>query len=314
MISIVIPVRNGGVGLRRCLVAIRGQAIADEVEIVVVDSGSTDGSQELARSFGARVHEIPSEQFNHGATRNLGARMAAGEIVVFTVDDAVPIGERWLECLCAPLREPNDVAAAYSRQIAQPSAPPHQRFYIDFRFGPQARLQRASGPSELTVATTLFSNVSSAIRASILDEFPFPSDIVIAEDLEWCSRVLLAGHSVAYVPDSIVEHSHDYSLGELFKRYFDQGAAAERSFMAAERSSPGAVRGEGLRFVRSELSWMWNGGNRRRIPAALANEATRYLGFQVGAHNRFVPRALRARISRTSTYWETAQEDRPQSR
>ncbi|HET8592797.1 MAG TPA: glycosyltransferase, partial [Solirubrobacterales bacterium] len=75
MISVVIPVRNGGEPMRRCLEAIRAQEVADEVEIVVVDSGSTDGTQELARSFGARVHEIEPHEFNHGATRNLGARL-----------------------------------------------------------------------------------------------------------------------------------------------------------------------------------------------------------------------------------------------
>jgi rhamnosyltransferase len=304
VISVVIPVKNGGERLRRCLEAIRGQSIEDEVEVIVVDSGSTDGSQELARSLGAAVHEIPPEAFNHGATRTLGAQLAGGEIVVFTVDDALPVGDTWLEALTAPLRDEDDVAGTYSRQIAYDDAPPHQRFYIDYRYGPEARIQRAASPSELTVANTLFSDVSSAIRKSILERFPFANDIVIAEDLEWASRVLLAGYAIAYVPDSVVRHSHTYSLAGIFKRYFDQGAAAEHSYMAAGRSSPASVRGEGLAFVLRELGWLWRSGQRCHIPYALAHEATRYSAFRLGVRHRQVPRALRRRISRTSVYWE----------
>jgi rhamnosyltransferase len=303
VISVVIPVRNGGEPMRRCLEAIRGQRVADEVEIVAVDSGSTDGTQDLVRSFEGRVHEIAPEDFNHGETRNLGARLAAGEIVVYTVDDALPTDERWLDRLTAPLRERNGIAGTYSRQVAYETAPPHQSFYIEHRYGPEARIQRASTPAELTVATVLFSNVSSAIRRPVLEEFPFASDIVIAEDLEWCTRVLLAGYEIAYVPDSVVRHSHDYTLRDALKRYFDQGAAAERSFMAGGRSSPAAVRGDGLRFVRGELSWLWRSGKRGAIPHTLAHEATRFAGFQLGVHHRHVPRWLRRRISRTAVYW-----------
>ena len=80
VISVVVPVKNGGADLVRCLEAIGGQRLDDEVEVVVVDSGSTDRSPERARQLGARVHEIPPETFNHGAVRNLGARLSRGEV------------------------------------------------------------------------------------------------------------------------------------------------------------------------------------------------------------------------------------------
>lgn len=308
MISIVIPVKDGGDALGRCLHAIRAQRVSQEVEIVVVDSGSTDGSQGLVRSFGGTVHEIAPEEFNHGETRNLGARLASGEVVVFTVDDAVPVGESWLEELTKPLLRGDPLAGTYARQIARPGAPAHQAFYIEHRYGPAPRIQRARDPAELTVSNVLFSNVASAIRRPILERHPFASDIVIAEDLEWCGRVLLAGYEVEYVPDAVVRHSHDYTLGGTLRRYFDQGAAAERSYMVDGRSSPRAVRGEGVVFLRQELRWLWANGERAHIPYTVAHEATRFAGFQLGVRHRKVPRWLRARISRTGTsYWS----DRP---
>lgn len=305
MISIVIPVKNGGQKLRRCLEGIRNQVVEDRVEIVVVDSGSTDGTQDLARSFGARVHEVPPAEFNHGETRNVGARLAEGEVVVYMVDDAVPVNEHWLDRLTRPLRERPELAATYARQLPNEAAPPHQAYYINHRYGPIPRTQRAETAGDLQVSQAMFSNVSSAIRPGVLAELPFASDIVIAEDAEWCARALRAGHAVRYVPEAVVRHSHVYTLRETVKRYFDLGAASERSIMSMRGASPGSVAGEGLHYLRGELGWMWRSGHRTKIPAALAHEAARYLGFKLGIHHRLVPTPLRARISRTSVYWST---------
>jgi glycosyltransferase involved in cell wall biosynthesis len=79
--SVVIPVKNGGTDLVRCLEAIGRQRVEGEVEIVVVDSGSTDGSSERARRLGAQVHEIAPDEFHHGRTRNLGASLARGDVL-----------------------------------------------------------------------------------------------------------------------------------------------------------------------------------------------------------------------------------------
>ena len=143
MISVIIPVRNGGEDLRRCLDAIRSQRVDDEVEIVVVDSSSTDGSAELARHYGARVEVIPVEEFNHGATRNLGAELASGETLVFTSQDAAALGDDWLTKLVAPLGEER-VAGVYGRQLPNPEASPPERYFLDFLYGAGGRVQGAA--------------------------------------------------------------------------------------------------------------------------------------------------------------------------
>ena len=303
MISIVIPVKNGGGGLRTMLEAIQSQEVNDEVEVVVVDSGSTDGSQELARSFGAAVHEIPPEQFNHGGTRNLGAKLARGETIVFTVDDAEPVGTDWLETLVAPLREKNGIAGTYSRHMAHEHAPAYLRHYTEYRWGPTPRVQRARTADEMGVRTAQFANVSSAIRRPLLEQFPFADDLVTGEDAEWAGRVLLAGYEIAYVPGSVVRHSHDYTLADWFRRYFDQGAASHRTVIRGRGSSVGAVRREGARYVAAELRWMWRNGERRAIPHTLVCEATRYLALRIGAHHGRLPVSLKRRWSQWPTYW-----------
>src|SRR5215207_9069768 len=98
-VTVAIPVRNGGPLLREVLAAVRAQRLERPVELLVADSGSTDGSAELARSFGATVLGV--ERFSHGGTRNLLAERARGEYVAFLTQDAVPADERWLAKLLA---------------------------------------------------------------------------------------------------------------------------------------------------------------------------------------------------------------------
>ena len=272
------------------------------MEVLIVDSGSTDGTQDMARSLGARVHEILPAEFNHGATRNLGAELASGEIIVFTVDDAVMLEADGIESLTAPLRDDPRLAGTFGRHLAREDAPPHQAYYIRQRYGSEPRTHSEQSAGSAPLSQVSFSNVISAVRREVLLELPFASDIVIAEDAEWCARVINAGYKVAYVPETTVRHSHEYSVRDTVKRYFDLGAAAKRS-VDAGREGGSRVTGEGLRFVRGEIEWMWRSGRRSAIPAAVAHEAARYVGFQLGVHHRYVPKHLRARISRTSVYW-----------
>ena len=142
MISVVIPVKNGGTDLVRCLAAIGRQRNDEEVEIVVVDSGSTDGSPERARAAGAVVHEIPPEEFGHGRTRNLGVELARGDLLVFTTQDAVCPRRALARALARRRRSGADVGGAYGRQLPHADARPPERFFLDFLYGPDPRVQR----------------------------------------------------------------------------------------------------------------------------------------------------------------------------
>ena len=116
-----MPTKNGGALFERVLENLQRQSIWDSVELLVVDSGSTDGTVEAARRAGARVVEIPPEEFNHGATRDYGISKARGEIVVLMVQDAVPNDSNLLETILQRFSDP-EVAGVYVRQIPQPDA------------------------------------------------------------------------------------------------------------------------------------------------------------------------------------------------
>lgn len=302
MISVVIPVKDGGEDLVRCLEAVGRQRVETPVEIVVVDSGSTDDSVELARVHGARVHEIPPSEFGHGRTRNLGARLAAGDVLVFTSQDAYAADERWLARLVEPLAR-EEVAGSYGRQLPHDDATPPERYFLDFLYGPEPRAQRLEDAREPSFEQTLFSNVNSAMRHATWERFPFADDLIMSEDQEWSRRVLRAGLELAYVADAAVHHSHRYSVAAAFRRFFDSGVSAERSY-AAGRNGSGALRRAGARYAAGEVAWLWETGQRRWIPYAAIYELAKFTGLQLGRRHRRLPRALARRFSALPTYWD----------
>ena len=296
MITVVIPVKNGGEELARCLDGIGRQRIAEEVETLVVDSGSTDDSVELARGRNAVVHRIAAEAFGHGRTRNLGVRLARGDLIVFTSQDAVADDDRWLETLASAARGSPDVAGAYGRQLPHAGARPPEQFFLDFLYGPSPRVQRADGTAQLTYETTLFSNVNAAIPRRILDVFPFREDLTMSEDQEWSRRVLHAGLTLVYEPRAAVRHSHPYTIASAFRRFFDSGLSAEHAYVEG-RESRAALRRAGWRYGRDELAWLWSSGRRRWIPYTVLYEAGKYAGLQAGLHHRWLPKSLVGRLS-----------------
>ena len=303
MVSVVIPVKNGGDGLRRCLAAIHGQRTSADVEVVVVDSGSGDGSLEVARAAGARILEVAPESFSHGASRNLGAREARGDVLVFLSQDAIPVDADWLERLLAPLAEPR-VGGVYGRQLPNHDATPPESYFLNFLYGAQPRRQAAGSEAELSMATTLFSNVNSALPRSLWERVPFAEDIVMSEDQEWSRRVLLEGYVIAYEPAAAVRHSHNYTLRAAFRRFFDSGASSSRAYMAGRRHSGQVLRSEAVRYGAGEMNWLWRTGQRRWIPYAVLYESTKMAGLVAGANHERIPLALKRRLSALPLSWE----------
>jgi rhamnosyltransferase len=297
VISILIPVKNGGADLVRCLEGIAGQEIDEEVEVVVVDSGSTDGSPDRARELGAVVHEIPAEEFVHGATRNLAARSSRGEVLVFTTQDAVPADDTWLKHLIGALHE-DKVAGAYGRQLPHEDARPPEQFFLEFMYGPTPRVQRLSHEAELSFEQTLFSNVNSAIPRAVWEANPFEDDVTMSEDQVWSRRMLLAGYAIVYEPRAAVRHSHTYTLGGAFRRFYASGASADRAYVAGGESRA-ALRRAMRRYAAGELRWLWQSGRRRWIPYAAVYELAKVAGLQLGLRRRRRP-AGRAQAARTS--------------
>jgi rhamnosyltransferase len=228
--SVVIPTRNGAATLPALLDALRAQRTIGSLEIIAVDSGSTDGTIELLQSQAHSLIRISPQEFDHGLTRNLAVERARGEFVVLTVQDALPVGDMFLESLTAPLARDANVAGTFARQQARPEASAITRHYLDSWIASQAEARTSAlvdGRTQMDAMTPMarllfcaFDNVASCIRRSIWEQRPF-KPTPIAEDLAWSLDVLLAGYSIAFAPDAVVIHSHDRDALYEYRRTRD---------------------------------------------------------------------------------------------
>lgn len=231
LVTVAIPVLDGMTWLEQVVSAVRGQQFDAGVELLVVDSSSTDGSWEwLSRQPGLDCVQIPRERFSHGGTRQEMAQRARGEFVAFLSQDAVPASHLWLAELIRPFFMMAEVAAVVGRQTPRPDAPAVIRRDIEISF---ANLGNPYAVSIYTNSPTLqavfgrqplafISDVNAAYRRRVLtQEVPFPT-VSYAEDQAIARALLDAGYAVAYQPLAEVIHSNDITLASFRHRITDE--------------------------------------------------------------------------------------------
>lgn len=222
-ISIIIPTYNGGPLFKSVLDAISDQDFRGSRELIVVDSGSTDGTDKLAERYGAIVKRISREEFHHSRTRQWALSFAQFDRVVYMVQDAIPVNKTWLQATNSALDE--KVAAAYGRQIPHKDADLYARFEIERHseyLGNVSRIQCLPPEHrEFSYKDELyryrFDNVCSIFWREALDEIPFP-DTPYAEDIAWARTAIRNGISIRYAPEIQIYHSHNRSPDYRFKR------------------------------------------------------------------------------------------------
>ena len=295
--SVIILTKNAGSDFQDTLQAIYAQKYPGEFEVIIVDSGSTDNTLDIARNYPTKVHHIKPEDFGHGRTRNFAASLAIGSYLVFLTQDAVPATDLWLTNLIRNFDD-SKVAGVYGRQIPQKATNPMESFFLNTRY-PPSKMVKNGGQGKLDMNTIFFSNANSAIRKEIWEEHPFDDSLIMSEDQEWAKKVLLAGYEIVYDPGAAVYHSHNYSLKTVFQRYFDSGVSLKQ-FASKEYSS---FTSEGLAYTRSEMRFLITDGYIRWLPYAVFYDLAKFLGVSLGKKEKYLPFSLKKRLSLHSYYW-----------
>jgi rhamnosyltransferase len=309
-VTVAIPVRDGGALLERTFSALARQSVAHE--LLVCDSGSSDGSRELAQARGARVIEIPPERYSHGGTRDLLMSEAAGARVAFLSQDAEPADERWLECLLGGFDLAEDVSLVYGPYRPRADAPLAVRIELEQWFASLApdgrpsveRLvpeERSAPVAELIGRRGFFSDANACVSREAWQRVPF-REVAYAEDRLLALDMLRAGYAKAFVPAAAVLHSHSYTPTQELRRCFDEWRALREVYGWREPATPRHA----LREVRGSL------GRARRDPQVAAMPAPRRLaalggvashtavrlaGAMLGSRAERLPPALRRRLS-----------------
>jgi rhamnosyltransferase len=297
--AVVIPTWRGEAFLPPLLAALRAQGRAPS-RIIVADTASGDRGPELARAAGCEVLSVAPAEFNHGGTRNAAAALALEDFLVFLTQDAMPADAGFLGRLLAPFADPA-VGAAYARQVPHDGATPPEVFARGRNYPATASRRTRADLPRLGVRGLFFSNVASAVRRSVFIEAGgFPADVIMNEDMVLCARVLDRGLAVAYAADAVARHSHDYSIAQQFRRYFDIGV-----FFAQQRELLRGISagGEGMRFALAQLAWLLRRGHPLWAARAPFEIAAKWLAFRCGRSYRRLPKRLVPRLSLHRSFW-----------
>jgi glycosyltransferase involved in cell wall biosynthesis len=309
-VSVGIPVLNGGAVFADVLWALARQSV--EHELVVCDSGSTDGSLELAREHGARIIEIPRDAFSHGDVRNRLMDASAGAHVALLTQDSEPADERWLARLLQGFSLEADVGLAYGPYRPRPQAPAPVRFELERWFASLSpdgapRVERLE-PSERSLPALeligrrgFLTDANACVSRAAWQAVPF-REVPVAEDRVLAIDMLRAGYAKAFIPQAAVNHSHQYAASDQLRRCFDEWRGLLEVYGWREPASPAHMLGQlrgAVGYARRELDREGATGSHRRATLAAVgrHQAVCLAGALLGSHADRIPAAARRRLS-----------------
>ncbi len=216
-ISIVIRARNEEEHIGRLLYGINQQTIADP-EVILVDSGSTDGTLAVASQFPVKIVHIHPKEFTFGRSLNRGIASASGDIVVIISAHCYPVYPDWLENLTDPLKDEN-YALSYGKQRGGESNHYSEHVIFNKYFPENSVLKQAHPYSH---------NANAAIRRKLWEKHPYNENLTGLEDLAWSSWAMDSGYSIAYIAEAEVVHLHNETYKQVYKRYMREAIALKQ--------------------------------------------------------------------------------------
>jgi rhamnosyltransferase len=299
LVSIILLTKNGEQYLRSLLAGLLSQTLIDLAEVIVIDSGSSDKTLSIIGEFPAvQLFQIPEEEFGHGKTRNFGASIARGEFLVYVPQDATPIDCDWLEKLLLPFAD-SRVVGTFGRQIPRVDASAMERFFLLNTYHDKSLVKFLDDGDEVSLARCFFSTVSGAIRASVWADHPFREDIIMSEDQAWAKDVMLLGRGIAYESSARVLHSHQYTIGGVFRRNFDSGYSISQIFGGIT----GVTRSSVFSMLVKEAGFVFRRRKLGDMLKFLPYEVARHFGFWLGLRGDRLPIRVSSACSNLRYFW-----------
>jgi rhamnosyltransferase len=215
-VSILIRTKNGERYIGKALSAIFSQKYQN-FEVLIVDSGSTDATLEIARKYPVKIYEIKPEDFTWGYALNYGFQRAKGEYIICLSQDVLPLSENWLETIIHNFGD-NSVAAVMCSTLPWPDCNPFDRRGLLKKFN-MPKQEILPGPPYI------FGNVSSAIRKSVWERMHFDEKLSYCEDEDWMRKVRKLNYKVIFEPEAKVYHSHNETLKQIYRRTYQFSSA-----------------------------------------------------------------------------------------
>jgi rhamnosyltransferase len=294
--SISILTKNEEANIGGCLEAVCSQQGVGNFEVNLVDSGSTDATLQIARGYPIHIEQIPADQFHHARTRNFAASLGKGPILINLSGDAIPASNVWLGNMLANFSDPG-VGAVYGRQLPKSGSTMERSDTFDAVYGGSRVVKDPAHRNGLGYRFYHFSDVNSAIRRSVWEANPYPENLKMFEDLAIAKTILDAGWKIVYEPEAPVYHSHRYSAGQLFKRYFDIGYTLKELEIWDAPGTRSSLLQDFGRLLGRQFARASKGRSRDREPIGVGQSLAKSAGMLLGLNQRFLPLALKRHLS-----------------
>ena len=212
-VSIIIRALNEAKWLGQALQACKDQTLDGDtsVELVLVDSGSTDDTLDIAAAHGCKIAHIAKDDFTFGRSLNLGCQTASGDILVFISAHCIPVGPDWLETLIAPLKT-KTCQYVYGGQRGLAGITKFSEEQVFQHYFPES--------SDLMQEGFFCNNANAAITHEGWSEYGFDEDVTGLEDMVLAKAIVSDGGQIGYVADAVVTHIHEETFSQTKRRYF----------------------------------------------------------------------------------------------
>ena len=287
------------------------------MQVVVVDSGSTDGSLELSQQAGFTVLHTKAQDFNHGATRQWALEQGflnpqpnpPPDFIVFLTQDAILANSNALEELLQAFQDPQ-IAAAYGRQLPKPEAHWLEAHTRSFNYPDASRTVQLQDKASLGIKACFLSNSFAAYRLqALMAQGGFPAHLPLGEDTFTAAKLLLSGQSLRYQASAAVYHSHNYNGLQDFQRMFDTGVFHAQNPWLLQNF--GKAEGEGAKLVKSQWAYLKAQASQPHHPnflqgivQLLSANVMKLMGYKLGRAHHWMPKALAKKFAMNKVFWQ----------
>ncbi|MCK9157140.1 MAG: glycosyltransferase [Paludibacteraceae bacterium] len=302
-VDVIIPTYNPDTKLIRLLDALLHQTHQpSHIWIINTQTGTPlESMKGWKESKLISVKNIAKEEFDHGATRNLGASLSNADYLLFMTQDAVPSNANLIEHLLQSFST-EGVAVAYARQVAGEDAGDIEQLTRRFNYPEESAVKSLADKEQLGIKTYFCSNVCAMYnRQRFMELGQFPKGAIFNEDMIFAARIINSGLKISYSADAKVIHSHNYTYKQQFKRYFDLAVSQKQNPQVFAGVSS---NGEGVRLVRYVISGLFSVGKWWQVPYFILQSACKYVGFFLGFRYERFSLSLRRKLSMNPGYWK----------
>ncbi len=309
-VSVVIPICSPS----RELVAIVDRLLKQNKkpeEIILINSKRCfDGSEIILEEIEERfienkdiikTIEIDREEFDHGATRDMGIGEAKGEYVLLMTQDALPKDKNLISNMLEHFKD-NQVAVVYARQLPKKDAGVIEKYTRSFNYGDEDIIKTSADFKTMGIKAIFSSDVCAMYhKEKYIEVGGFPSRTIFNEDGILAYKALTNEYKVVYASTAKVYHSHNYKLLDDFRRNFDLGVSQKQYEYIYDNLSS---ESEGIKLVKDTARYLFDTGNMLLIPLLILHSASKYAGYQAGKHYNKIPKEILEKCSMNKNYWK----------